>query len=264
MKGIKIIVCVKQIPDPEAPLGTIKIDSDRNRMDVSSLRQVINPFDENAIEAALKIKDQNGAEVTVISMGNNLDASVLRKALAVGADKLILVKSPIFEDIDPNSTAYVLSATIKKIGDYDLILTGRQAGDWDCGYTGIVLGEMLGVATVNLARKVTIDQGHVMVEKSVPGGYEEVRAALPAVVTVSNEVGGLRFPSMKMILMSRRQPVTTWSAEDAHISPERIQKMQIMQLNPPPDLGRQCEFPDGDSPEEKGHNLAMILKREFG
>ena len=83
MKGTKIIVCVKQIPDPEAPLGTIKIDSDRKKMDVSSLRQVINPFDENAIEAALKIKDQNGAEVTVISMGNNLDASVLRKALAV-------------------------------------------------------------------------------------------------------------------------------------------------------------------------------------
>jgi len=245
-------------------LGSIKIDSDGKAMDVSSLRQVVNPFDENALEAALRIKDQNGADVTVLSMGYHLDASVLRKALAVGADKLILLKAPLCENVDTNSTAYVLSEAIKKIGQYDLILAGRQAGDWDSGHTGIILGEMLGVSTVNLARKVTIDNGHVIVEKTVPGGYEEVRAPLPAVVTVSNEVGGLRYPSMKMILLSRRQPVDTWSTEDVHVRPERIKNMQIVHLIPPPDLGRQCEIIDGDSPEEKGRNLAMILKREFG
>ncbi|MGO9567188.1 MAG: electron transfer flavoprotein subunit beta/FixA family protein [Desulfomonilaceae bacterium] len=233
-------------------------------MDVSSLRQVVNPFDENAIEAALQIKDQNGAEVTVLSMGHHLDSSVLRKALAVGADRLILLKAPLFEDLDTNSTAYALSAAIKRIGQYDLVLTGRQAGDWDSGQTGIVLGEMLGIATVNLARKVKIHKGHVVVEKTVPGGYEEVKAALPALVTVSNEVGGLRYPSLKMILQSRRQPVDTWSPEDTQISPEKIKKMQIIHLIPPPDLSRQCEFIDGDSPEAKGQNLAAILKREFG
>ncbi len=264
MKGIKILVCAKQIPDPEAPLGSIKIDSDGRKIDASSLRQVVNPYDENAMEAALRIKDRHGGEITVLSMGHNPDVSVMRKALAVGADKLILIKEPILENVDSNSAAYVLSAACKKTGPYDLVLTGRQAGDWDSGHTGIVLGQMLGAATINLARKVTVEDGHVIVEKSIPGGYEEVRAALPALVTVSNEVGGLRYPSMKMILQSRRRPVDTRSLEDIQASPEKIRAMQIMHVVPPPDLARQCEFIDGESPEEKGHNLAMILKREFG
>jgi electron transfer flavoprotein beta subunit len=262
--GIKIVVCVKQIPDPEAPLGAAKIDSERNRMDVSALRQVINPFDENAIEAALRIKDESGGEVTVLTVGHKLDASVLRKGLAVGADRLVMLEDPRFEDIDTHSTAYALSAAINKTGEYDLVLAGRQAGDWDSGQTGIVLGERLGIATINLARKVKIENRHVIVEKIVPGGYEEVRAVLPALVTVSNEVGALRYPSMKMILLSRRHPVDTWKAEDVGINWTTIKKMGIARLLPPPDLGRHCQFIEGASPEEKGQNLAVILRKEFG
>jgi electron transfer flavoprotein beta subunit len=264
VKGIKIVVCAKQIPDPEAPLGAAKIDSERNRMDVSALRQVINPFDENAMEAALRIKDEIGGEVTVLSMGHKLDASVLRKTLAVGADRLVILEDPRFEDIDSYSTAYALSAAINKIGEYDLVLAGRQAGDWDSGQTGIVLGARLGVATINLARRVKIENRHVLVEKIVPGGHEEVRAALPALVTVSNEVGELRYPSMKMILLSRRHPVETWKAEDVEIGWANIKKMGITHLLPPPDLARQCRIIEGASPEEKGHNLAVVLRGEFG
>jgi electron transfer flavoprotein beta subunit len=262
--GIKIIVCAKQIPDPEAPLGTAKIEPDGKRMDVSALRPVINPYDENAIEAALRIREEIDGEVTVLSLGHNLDASLLRKALAAGADHLILLDDSRLENIDTNSTACALSAAIRKIGEYDLVLAGRQAGDWDSGHTGIVLGEMLGVPTINLARGVRMENGHVLVSKICPGGYEEVRATLPAVVTVSNEVGGLRYPSMKMILLSRRKPVQTWSGDDVPINWDNIDKMGVMELLPPPDLSRKCEFMEGDSPEEKGRNLAMILKREFG
>ncbi|MEJ2717643.1 MAG: electron transfer flavoprotein subunit beta/FixA family protein [Deltaproteobacteria bacterium] len=249
MKGIKIVVCVKQIPDPEAPLGAAKVDSDGKRMDVSALRQVINPFDENAVEAALRIKDEWGGQVTVLSMGHKLDASVLRKVLAVGADRLILLDDPCFEDLDTNSTAHALSLAINKLGEYDLVITGRQAGDWDSGQTGIVLGEILGVATVHLARKVKIEDRHAIVQKIVPGGYE---------------VGGLRFPYMKMILLSRRQRLVTCKAEHIELRSENIQKMGIVYLMPPPDLRRQCTFVEGTSPEEKGQNLAIILNREFG
>ena len=249
MKGIKIVVCVKQIPDPEAPLGAAKVDLERKRMDVSALRQVINPFDENALEAALRIKEANDGEVMVFSLGHKLDASVLRKALAVGADKLVLLDDPQFEDLDSHSTAYALSSAIKKLGKYDLVLTGRQAGDWDSGQTGIVLGEMLGVASVNLARKIAIEDRHVSVEKIVPGGYEQVRASLPALVTVSNEVGDLRYPSMKMILLSRRQPIETWNAQSLEMGSDKTAGMGIMYLMPPPDLSRVCQFIEGDSPE---------------
>ena len=264
MKGIKIVVCVKQIPDPEAPLGAAKVDLERKRMDVSALRQVINPFDENALEAALRIKEANDGEVMVFSLGHKLDASVLRKALAVGADKLVLLDDPQFEDLDSHSTAYALSSAIKKLGKYDLVLTGRQAGDWDSGQTGIVLGEMLGVASVNLARKIAIEDRHVSVEKIVPGGYEQVRASLPALVTVSNEVGDLRYPSMKMILLSRRQPIETLNAQSLEMGSDKTAGMGIMYLMPPPDLSRVCQFIEGDSPEEKGQKLAIILRNEFG
>ncbi len=264
MTGIKIVVCAKQIPDPEAPLGSAKIDFAHKRMDVSALRQVINPYDENAIEAAVKIKEESGGEVTVLSLGHNLDTSLLRKALAVGADRLILVEDPRFEDIDTNSTAQALSAAIARIGEFDLVLTGRQAGDWDSGHTGTVLGEILGVPTINLARSVKTEDGHVNVLKIVPGGYEEVRAALPALVTVSNEVGGLRYPSMKMILLSRRRPVETWKGGDLQVTWDGIKGRGITELLAPPDLSRKCQFIEGDAPEEKGRNLATILKREFG
>lgn len=264
MKGLKIVVCAKQIPDPEAPLGTAKVDSERKRMDVSALRQVVNPYDENAMEAALRIKDECGGEVTVLSLGDKLDHSVLRKALAVGADKLILIEDSRLETLDTNSTAYALSRAIDKIGEYDLVITGRQAGDWDSGHTGVILGEMLGIPTVNLARNVRVQDGNVVVEKIVPGGYEEVRAPLPALVTVSNEVGGLRYPSMKQILLSRRQKVDVWRAEDVEIYWERIKKMGIVFLMPPPDLARVCRFIEGASPEEKGQNLATILRNELG
>ncbi len=264
MKRLKIVVCVKEIPDPEAPLGSAKIDPENNRMDVSALRRVINPFDENALEAALRMKDEIGGEVTVLSVGYKQDPSVLRKTLAVGADRLILLEDPSFEDADTLSTAHVLCRAINKLDGYDLVLAGRQAGDWDSGQTGIVLGEMLGIPTVNLARNVRIENHHVFVEKIVPDGYEEVEAALPALVTVSNEVGGLRFPSMKMILLSRRHPIENWKAEEVEVHSEKMRKPAIVHFMPSPDMTRVCEFIEGASPDEKGQNLARILRREFG
>ena len=164
----------------------------------------------------------------------------------------------------PFPTAHALSQAVNKLEGYDLILAGRQAGDWDAGQTGIVLGEMLGIPTVNLARSVRIENHNVLVEKIVPDGYEEVEAALPALVTVSNEVGGLRFPSMKMILLSRRHPVENWKAEEADVRSEKMRKQAIEYFLPSPDMTRLCEFIEGASPEEKGQNLARILRREFG
>ena len=260
MKGVKIVVCAKQIPDPEAPLGAVKIDPERKKVSVEGLSEVINPYDENALEAALQIKEKNGGEVTVLSMGDKVSPSVLRKVLAVGADKLIFLEDQYFGELASSSRAYVLFSAIQRIGEYDLILTGRQAGDWDSGQTGLILGEMLRIATISLARRVEIEDGNVVVEKIIPGGYELVRAGMPALITVSNEVGEIRSSSMKGMLQSRRQPIEVWGAKDIQINPNDLRKMQIIELSPPADIGRQCHFMEGDSPEEKGENLAIALK----
>lgn len=263
MKKLKIIVCAKQVPDPEAPLAAIQIDPQAKTFSVPGHTEVINPFDENALEAALRIKDDIGAEVTVLSLGKNVSPAILRKALAVGADNLVLLKDNEFENLESFSVAYGISKAIAKLGDFDLVLTGRQAGDWDFGYTGVILGDVLGIPSISLARSVKIEDSSVVVQEAVQGGYRIVRAPMPALVTVSNEVGELRFPSLKNKLMSAKQPVTEWTAQDLGVDVRKLQKLQITALTAPPDMSRQCRFTEGDSPEQMGEKLAEVLYNDL-
>ncbi|MCD6304880.1 MAG: electron transfer flavoprotein subunit beta/FixA family protein, partial [Deltaproteobacteria bacterium] len=129
MKEVRIIVCAKQIPDPEAPLSDVRVDAENKEVIVDA-PQVISPFDENALEAALRITEDLGGKITVLSLGKKLSDTVLRKVLAAGADELILLQDDAFDKLDSYSIALALADAIAKLGDYDLILTGRQGGDW--------------------------------------------------------------------------------------------------------------------------------------
>ncbi len=261
MKALGIIVCAKQIPDPEAPLSDVSVDAEKKEVIVDA-PQVISPFDENALEAALRLKEEIGAKITVLSLGKKVSDTVLRKSLAAGADELILLQDGAFEKLDSHSIAMALADAIRKIGEYDLVLTGRQAGDWDSGQVGLLLGEMLGLPCISLAREIKVEEGNVLVKKNVPGGYEHVRAKMPALVTVSNEVGELRYISRTkmMKMLKRTASITSWSSEDFVSSHERLQKMQIVELSSPPDMRRNCEFIDGATPEEKADKLASVFK----
>jgi electron transfer flavoprotein beta subunit len=261
MKELGIIVCAKQIPDPEAPLSDVSVDAEKKEVIVDA-PLVINPFDENALEAALKLQEEIGAKITVLSLGKKVSDTVLRKSLAAGADELILLQDSAFEKLDSHSVAGALADAIRKIGEYDLVLTGRQAGDWDSGQVGLILGEMLGLPCINLAREIKADDGSVLVKKNIPGGYEQVRAKMPALVTVSNEVGELRYISRtKMMKMLRRTAsIPLWSSEDFVSAKEELEKMGIVELSSPPDMRRNCEFIDGATPEEKARKLAAVFK----
>ena len=260
MKELRIIVCAKEIPDPEAPLSDVSVDVENKEVIVDA-PQVISPFDENALEAALRIKEDMDAKITVFSMGRKVSDTVLRKTLAAGADELILLQDEAFEKLDSNSIACVLADAIKKIGEYDLVLTGRQAGDWDSGQVGLILGEMLALPCISLARHIKIEDGSVVVKKAIPEGYELVRAKMPALVTVSNEVGELRYISrskmMKMLKTARSIP--SWSSEDFGVTLETLEKMGIMALSSPPDMGRDCQFIEG-TPDEQAEKLADVFK----
>ncbi|MEE9202162.1 MAG: electron transfer flavoprotein subunit beta/FixA family protein, partial [Dehalococcoidia bacterium] len=189
-----MIVCAKQVPDPEAPPGSLKVDSAANKVVLPpSVSPVISPFDEQAVEAALRIKDAQGGTITVITLGNNLQRDVVKKPLSMGADELILLEDPAFEGGDAWSTATALAAAIKKVGDYDLIFCGRQAADWDAGQVGLGLAEMLGLPVVSVAQKVEVMDGKARVERVIPDGYEVVETPTPALITVSNEVGEPRY-----------------------------------------------------------------------
>lgn len=259
MKELGIVVCAKQIPDPEAPLSDVSVDAENKEVIVDA-PQVISPFDENALEAALRIKEDVGARITVLSLGRRVSDTVLRKSLAAGADELILLQDDAFEKLDSHSIASVLADAIRKIGNYDLVLTGRQAGDWDSGQVGLILGEMLGLPCVNLAREILIEDGSVAVKKNIPEGYEKVKAKMPALVTVSNEVGELRYISRtKMLKMLRGASIPSWSADEFVSADKELYKMDIVELSSPPDMSRNCEFLDGATPEEKADKLAAIF-----
>ena len=261
MKEIRIIVCAKEIPDPEAPLSDVSVDAEKMEVIVDA-PQVISPFDENALEAALRIKEDMDAKITVLSMGKKVSDTVLRKTLAAGADELILLQDDAFEKLDSHSIASALADAIRKIGEYDLVLTGRQAGDWDSGQVGLILGEMLGLPCISLAREIKIEDGSVLVKKHIPEGYEQVRAKMPAVVTVSNEVGELRYISRtKMLKMLRgAASIPSWNSDDFVSVREELQKMGIVELSSPPDMGRDCEILDGATPDEKAEKLAAVFK----
>jgi len=190
---MKIIVCAKQVPDPSASSSGTTVDTESMQViPPQGTPPVISPYDENALEAALMIKDAQGAQVTVLSLGRNLAKPVLRRSLAVGADELILLQDNAFEKLDSYATAHILTAAIREIGDYDLILCGRQAADTDAGQVGSGIAEILKIPGITAACKVEPGNGKVMVERVVSDDIEEVEAPMPALVTVSSEIGDLR------------------------------------------------------------------------
>ena len=152
---LNIIVTVKQVVDPEAPPSTFKIDPEAKRaIAAPGVPPVLNPYDENALEAALRLKDLHQSKVTAISMGTKLAKAVLRKSLAAGADELFLLEDDAFENLDSYSTALILTTATNKIVQYDLILTGRMAADTNAGEVGSGIAEVLGIPTITTARNV--------------------------------------------------------------------------------------------------------------
>jgi electron transfer flavoprotein beta subunit len=180
-----MIVCCKQVPDPEAPPAVFKVIDNKMTLP-SEVKPVIGQYEEFALEAALRIKDTTGGKITAISVGNNFVRDVIKKALAVGADELVLLEDKAFEDGDSWSTAHALAAAIKKIGEYDIIFCGRQSSDWDAGQVGLGIAEILGIPAVTLAREVEVNDGKAQVQRVIPDGCQVIEVTLPAVIAVTS------------------------------------------------------------------------------
>jgi electron transfer flavoprotein beta subunit len=261
---MNIIVCCKQVLDPEAPPASFKIDPANNKVvPPPNVPPVISPFDENAVEAALRIKDKQGGKITVISLGNNLTRDVVKKPLSMGADELVLLEDPAFEGADSWSTAYALAMAIKKIGEYNLIFCGRQAADWDAGQVGSGIAEILGIPSVTLAKKVEITDGKARVERVITDGYQVIEITLPALITVSNELGEPRYATLKGIMAAAKKQPTIWKPADIGVDASQIgaagRKAKILKLFQPVREGK-CEVVAADNPAETGIKLANKLR----
>ena len=259
---ISIGVLAKQVIDPEMPLAAFRIDSGTKRVVTpANIPPVVNGFDENAVEAALQIKDSQEATVTVISAGTSFALDVMKKPLSMGADELVLLQDDSFSNsVDSFFTAQLLAAAIRKLGGFDLIICGRQASDWDNAQVPLGVAEILGLSCVALGKKVEVKDGKAVVERLVPDGYEVVEAPLPALVTVSNELGQPRYPTLRGIMAATRKRPTIWSSADLDVEPEQLKPRITLHDLFVPQSTQKCEIIEGDDEADAARKLALKLR----
>lgn len=260
---LNIVVCMKQVLDPEAPVSGFKIDEhSKSIIPPPGTMPVLSPFDENALEAALKIKDTQGdTKITVLSMGPSLAKPVFLRTMATGADQVILLDDPIFREADSFFTATTLAETIKQIGCYDVIFCGRQAADTDAGLVGPGIAEMLEISLVTMAQKVEAYENRLRVEQINGDGYDILDVQLPVLITVSNEMGDLRYPTTKNLLASKKAKPTVWDAGVLNIDFGTLKKMELIDMYIP--IRKvDCQMAEGTSPEEAAVQLAVLLQQD--
>jgi electron transfer flavoprotein beta subunit len=260
--SVNMIVCCKQVPDPEAPPAVFKVVNDKMTLP-PDVKPVIGQYEEFALEAALKIKDTTGGKITTLSLGNNFVRDVIKKALAVGSDELILLEDETFEGGDSWSTANALAMAIKKIGEYDIIFCGRQSSDWDAGQVGLGIAEILGIPAVTLARKVEVTDGKAKVERVIPDGYQVIEVTLPAVIVLTSGLGALRYPTLKGIMAAGKKQPVIWKPADIGLEPSQVgaagRHSKLDKLFQPVKEAK-CEIIEGETLAEAGANLAVRLK----
>jgi electron transfer flavoprotein beta subunit len=259
---LHIVVCVKQVPDWDIPPASFKVDEAAKKVvPPPGVAPVPSQFDAIAVEAAMRIKDAGAdTKVTIMSLGAATARDVIKHGLAMGGDEGVLLVDDAFNTLDSHGTATVLSSAIKKLGDVDLVLTGRQAVDWDLGVTGTLIAEMLDVPVVTFAKSVTVADGKVTVERVLPDAYETVESPLPAVVTVSNELGEPRYPKLQQIMAAAKKQVNTWGAGDLGLDAGTLAPRLTLEALFVPVVDTKVEIMEGETPEEQAMALARRLQ----
>jgi len=262
---LNIIVCVKQVLDPEIPPAKFKLDTESKRViPPEGIPPVINPYDAQAVELALRLKEKHDGKITVLTVSSEASDSVIKHALSMGADDGVILADEAFGGSDSFSIAYILAKAIQKIGDYDLILCGRQAADWDEGLVGSIIAENLGLPLVTLAEAIDVAGEELKVKRVTLDGYQVFAVPIPALVTVSNEVGQPRLPSGWGIISAARKQVPIWKAQDSGADLSQVganaARRKLKQLFAP-ERERKCEIVEGETTAEAAEKLAERLRQ---
>ncbi len=262
---MNIIVCIKQVPGT----ADVKINPDDNTLIRQNIPNIINPFDMYAIEEGLRLRESHGGKVTVLSMGPPQAANALKEAVAMGADEAVLVLDRAFAGSDTWSTAYTLSLAIKTIGEFDIIICGRQAIDGDTGQVGPGLARQLGITQLTYISKIKkIDPaGEIIVERLIEEGREIVEASLPALLTVVKDINQPRSPSLAHIRRAAKLKIRTMTAvalmgvDMTRLGLDGSPTKVIKIFNPPGREGT-LEMIQADTPEQAATQLADKIMAE--
>ena len=267
MEGkLNIVVCIKQVPDTT----DVKINPETGTLVREGVPSIINPFDMYAIEEGLRLKEQFGGKVTVLSMGPPQAKEALKEAVAMGADEAVLLSDRAFAGADTWATSYTLAHAIRKCGPFDLILCGKQAIDGDTGQVGPGIARQLDVTQLTYVfkiRELKTESGRVVVERLLEEGREVVEAALPAVLTVVKDINQPRYPTFLGIRRASRMEIPVWTVADLSGLDEgklglKGSPTQVVRIFSPPKREGKVELLQGENVEQAAGILADRLLAE--
>lgn len=258
---MKIVVCVKAVPDPKEA-DKIKIDPETGTLMRKDIPFVANPLDKNALEAALQLKKQYDAEVYVVSMGPPPAGNIVKECLALGADHGILLSDRVFGGADAFATAFTLVKAIEKIGEADLVLCGMASSDGATEWVGPQIAAFLELPVVTMVNEMDHNEGEKwLVQAAWEDGQRRVELSLPAVLTVARELNEPKALSFSGIIKARKKEITTWDSEALGVTPEQVGlkgSPTIVGAFGTLEAKREVEFLQG-TPEEKAEELVSRL-----
>jgi electron transfer flavoprotein beta subunit len=257
---LNIVVCVKQTPDTAATVTVLD-----GKVSWGEAPLVLNPWDEFAVEQALRTKEAHGGKVTAVCLGPETAKEALKQALAMGCDAAVLVSDPVFAAADSLVASAALAAAIRKLGDVDLAFFGRQAVDSDSALTGPQVARRLGWPSLSLVAAIpSIDPAGkaIHVERMLEEGRQEVHSPLPAAVSVVKELNEPRYPSFMGIRKASKAEIPVWTAADLGMASVPEAALTWPEVISPPKVDTRCEIIQGDTPDAAAEKLVSRLLEE--
>lgn len=260
---MKIIVCIKQVPDTTE----VKMDPEKGTLIREGVPAIINPFDLYAIEEGLRLKEKYGGEVIIISMGPPQAEEAIKEAIAMGADDGILLTDPKFAGADTLATSYTLARAIEKIGNYDIIICGKQAADGDTAQVGPGIAEWLDIPHATFVRKIEkISENKITLETMWEEGWEKLELPLPCLITVVKEINEPRLPSLRGKLKAKKFEIKKWDANFLGVKEENVglkgSPTQVIKIFNPPKRKEGKKYSEIDA--EEGAKIILSALKERG
>jgi electron transfer flavoprotein beta subunit len=256
---MNVFVFVKRVPDTESK---IRINHEKKTVEEAGLNFVPSPYDEYAVEEALRLKESKQAKVTVFSVGGDEAQVTLRKCLAMGADEAVLIKDAVGETYDGLRTARIIAAALKtKYAGFDLLLFGRQSVGADNAQVPSMVAELLGLPQASVVTKLTIDGGKGTAVREIEGGEEKLEVSLPAVVTAQKGLNEPRYETLKGIMASKKKEIPVVPVESLGLTPEELAVgIEVTNLDMPP--ARKAGRMIPGTPQEAAKELVALLRNE--
>jgi len=255
----RIIVCLKQAVD----VSQLKVDPASRQLITAGAPKKISDFDKNALEEAIRLREKlGGVEILTVTVSSEDPKTILREALALGADKACVINDAGIQGIDTGGTALVLAEAVKKIGEFDLILCGEASLDSFSGLVGSRMAELMKLPQITSVRKLTVEGDMVTAERVLEDASEVVRAKMPALVTVTREINQPRIPSLMMIMKASKKEIVAWTLADLGIPKEKLaSKIEVLEVLAPKMERKRIKI-TGETVQEIAEKLAKALVQE--